>query len=308
MGKTSIWERGKAFRLRRLSPAGDGRYLFVPLDHSVSDGPVVPADQWDDLVRALVAGGADGIIVHKGRTRTLAPDVLRNCALVVHLSASTACGPDVNAKVLVGDVEEAVRLGADAVSVHVNIGSHTEGQQLADLGAVARSCDTWGMPLIAMVYPRGPRIADPHDPRLLAHLANVAADLGADFVKTSVALPLDRMADVVAGSPIPILAAGGPQDGSDLIAYGAAVMATGCQGLAVGRRIFSAPSPVSVVSGLAAVVHPGTSEKLDSTRHPADNSAGSTGSTGNSQNTGDRDDMEDTDRMAQYSTIVAGAA
>lgn len=234
---------GKPLRWRRLSLAGDDRHLLIPLDHSVSDGPVAPPGRWEDLLKALVAGGADGIIVHKGRARTLAPDLLKNCALVVHLSASTACSADVDAKVLVGDVEEAVTLGADAVSVHVNIGSDTEGRQLADLGAVARSCDTWGMPLIAMVYPRGPRIENPHDPVLLAHIVNVAADLGADMVKTSVALPLDRMAEVVAHSPIPVLAAGGPPDGSDLIEYGTAVMAAGCRGLAVGRRIFSSPPP-----------------------------------------------------------------
>ncbi|KFG01360.1 fructose-bisphosphate aldolase [Streptomyces scabiei] len=253
---------GKPLRWRRLSLAGDDRHLLIPLDHSVSDGPVTPPGQWDELVRELVAGGADGIIVHKGRARTLAPDLLKSCALVVHLSASTACSADVDAKVLVGDVEEAVALGADAVSVHVNIGSDTEGRQLSDLGAVARSCDTWGMPLIAMVYPRGPRIENPHDPVLLAHVVNVAADLGADMVKTTVALPLDRMAEVVAHSPIPVLAAGGPPDGSDLIAYGTAVMAAGCRGLAVGRRIFSSPSPAALVSRLAAVVHGYTGDGL----------------------------------------------
>jgi 2-amino-4,5-dihydroxy-6-oxo-7-(phosphonooxy)heptanoate synthase len=273
---------GKPLRWRRLSLAGDDRHLLIPLDHSVSDGPVAPPGQWEDLLKALVAGGADGIIVHKGRARTLTPDLLKNCALVVHLSASTACSADVDAKVLVGDVEEAVALGADAVSVHVNIGSDTEGRQLADLGAVARSCDTWGMPLIAMVYPRGPRIENPHDPALLAHIVNVAADLGADMVKTSVALPLDRMAEVVAHSPIPVLAAGGPPDGSDLIEYGTAVMAAGCRGLAVGRRIFSSPSPASLVSRLAAVVH----------GHGGD---------------GITDDMSMT-TDTHYSTIVAGVA
>jgi 2-amino-4,5-dihydroxy-6-oxo-7-(phosphonooxy)heptanoate synthase len=280
---------GKLFRLRRLSLAGDDRHLLVPLDHSVSDGPIVPPGQWDDLVRALVAGGADGIIVHKGRARALAPDTLKSCALVVHLSASTACSADVNAKVLVGDVEEALRLGADAVSVHVNIGSDTEGQQLADLGAVARSCDAWGMPLIAMVYPRGPRIENPHDPALLAHLVNVAADLGADMVKTSVALPLERMAEVVAHSPIPILAAGGPPDGSDLIEYGTAAMSAGCGGLAIGRRIFSDPSPASVVSRLSEVVH-------------GDRGNSTTSTTSTTSTNGMTDDM------AQYSTIVAGIA
>ncbi|MFE7761552.1 class I fructose-bisphosphate aldolase family protein [Streptomyces sp. NPDC057438] len=278
---------GKPLRWRRLSLAGDDRHLLIPLDHSVSDGPVAPPGQWEALLRELVAGGADGVIVHKGRARTLAPELLGNCALVVHLSASTACSADVDAKVLVGDVEEAVTLGADAVSVHVNIGSDTEGRQLADLGAVARSCDTWGMPLIAMVYPRGPRIENPHDPALLAHVVNVAADLGADMVKTTVALPLDRMAEVVAHSPIPVLAAGGPPDGSDLIEYGTAVMAAGCRGLAVGRRVFSSPSPASLVSRLAAVVHGTAGDGLPNGMSMTDTSSSPS---------------------SRYSTIVAGVA
>ncbi|GAQ61389.1 class I fructose-bisphosphate aldolase family protein [Streptomyces scabiei] len=279
---------GKPLRWRRLSRAGDDRHLLIPLDHSVSDGPVAPPGRWEDLLRELVAGGADGIVVHKGRARTLAPDLLGDCALVVHLSASTACSADVDAKVLVGDVEEAVALGADAVSVHVNIGSDTEGRQLADLGAVARSCDTWGMPLIAMVYPRGPRIENPHDPALLAHVVNVAADLGADMVKTTVAVPLERMSEVVAHSPIPVLAAGGPPDGSDLIEYGTAVMAAGCRGLAVGRRVFSSPSPASLVSRLAAVVHGTAGDGLPDGMGMSKPSSSSSSS--------------------RYSTIVAGVA
>jgi 2-amino-4,5-dihydroxy-6-oxo-7-(phosphonooxy)heptanoate synthase len=246
---------GKSLRMRRLSGPGDGRYLFVPLDHSVSDGPVVPQARWNGLLHSLVDGGADAIIVHKGRVRAVAPEILRHCALIVHLSAGTAYAADTDAKVLVGSVEEAVRYGADAVSVHVNLGSDTEHRQLADLGAVATACDAWNLPLLAMIYPRGPRIADPHDPVLLAHAVNIAADLGADLVKTAIALPLDRMAEVVASSPVPVLAAGGPPDGSDLIDYGTAVMRSGCRGLAVGRRVFSHPAPRALMSQLADVVH-----------------------------------------------------
>ncbi|GAA1085148.1 2-amino-3,7-dideoxy-D-threo-hept-6-ulosonate synthase [Streptomyces javensis] len=257
---------GKSFRMRRLSVAGDGRYLFVPLDHSVSDGPVVSQARWNGLLRALVDGGADAVVVHKGRARAIAPDILRHCALVVHLSAGTVHAADTDAKVLVGDVEEAVRLGADAVSVHVNLGSDTEHRQLKDLGTVAASCDLWNMPLLAMIYPRGPRIADPHDPALLAHAVNIAADLGADLVKTSIALPMERMAEVVNSCPLPILAAGGPPDGSDLVSHGTSLMLAGCRGLAVGRRIFSSPSPSSLVARLAAVVH---AADAGTTPHPS---------------------------------------
>lgn len=245
----------KALRLRRLSRPRDDKYLFVPLDHSVSDGPVVPRDRWNGLVDAVVVGGADGIIVHKGRVRTIDPAALGGCALVVHLSAGTAHMADTNAKVLVGDVEEAVRLGADAVSVHVNIGSDTEGRQLADFGVVAKACDHWNLPLIAMIYPRGPRIVDPNAPALLAHVVNIAVDLGADIVKTNLALPAERMAEVVDSCPIPVVVAGGPATGGSLVDHARTAMAVGCAGLAVGRRVFTSPTPMTLVAELASIVH-----------------------------------------------------
>ncbi|MEU6927464.1 MULTISPECIES: 2-amino-3,7-dideoxy-D-threo-hept-6-ulosonate synthase [unclassified Streptomyces] len=247
---------GTAVRLARLSRHRDERFLFVPMDHSVADGPIVPAARFNGLVRTAVEGGADAVVVHKGRAAGIEAGLLRNCSLVVHLSASTAHARDADAKVLVGDVEEAVRLGADAVSVQVNIGSETESRQLADLGSVADACRRWNVPLLAMVYPRGPRITDPHDPALLSHVVNVAADLGADLVKTTWAVPLERMADVVESCPIPVLAAGGPSNpGVDPVAYATGVMAAGCAGLAIGRTFFESSSPARVIRALSAVVH-----------------------------------------------------
>jgi 2-amino-4,5-dihydroxy-6-oxo-7-(phosphonooxy)heptanoate synthase len=146
-------------------------------------------------------------------------------------------------------------MGADAVSVHVNIGSDTEERQLADLGGVAAECDRWGLPLLAMVYPRGPRITEPHDPALLAHVVNIAADLGADIVKTLPAAPVERMADVAASSPIPVVVAGGCADCTDLLDFARTVMAAGCHGLAIGRRVFQSPSPRDAVRELAAIIH-----------------------------------------------------
>ncbi|MFG3529626.1 2-amino-3,7-dideoxy-D-threo-hept-6-ulosonate synthase [Streptomyces sp. NPDC047917] len=246
---------GKEVRLSRLSRRADRRYLFVPMDHSVSDGPVADAEDFDGLMAALVSGGADAVIVHKGRVGSIDPAHLRECALIVHLSAGTSHAADQNAKVLVGSVEEAVRLGADAVSVHVNVGSDTENQQLADLGRVAAECQRWSMPLLAMIYPRGPRISDSHDPRLLAHVVNIAVDLGADLIKTSAAVPMSAMADVVASCPVPILVAGGPQSAEDLTTYARSALDAGCSGLAVGRRVFTSRDPEHLVRELARIVH-----------------------------------------------------
>jgi 2-amino-4,5-dihydroxy-6-oxo-7-(phosphonooxy)heptanoate synthase len=246
---------GRELRLARLSRVSDQRHLFIPLDHSVSDGPVVDAAGFNRLVGSLAAGGADGVIVHKGRARCIDPRHLRDCALIVHLSAGTVHAPDRNEKVLVGDVEDAVALGADAVSVHVNVGSPTESGQLADLGRVAAGARRFGLPLLAMIYPRGPRITDPTDAALLAHVVNIAADLGADLVKTSAAAPLERMSEVTASCPVPVLVAGGPQSGEDLLDFARGAIRAGCAGLAVGRRVFSSPDPELLVRSLADAVH-----------------------------------------------------
>jgi 2-amino-4,5-dihydroxy-6-oxo-7-(phosphonooxy)heptanoate synthase len=251
---------GKALRIEGLSRPRDGRYVLVPLDHSVADGPIADWAPFVRLVRAVTRAGADGIIVHKGRARSLCADDLAGAALLVHLSASTGHGPDPDAKVLVGDLEDVIRLGASAVSLHINMGSETESQQLRDLGAVASRCERYGVPLLAMMYPRGRGIANPRDAKLLAHAANLAADLGADIVKIPQAETPAEMRDVVRSSPLPVIVAGGvPGDRGALHAAVRALLQAGCSGLAAGRTVFTAPDPGAVAALLADAVHGGVS-------------------------------------------------
>lgn len=110
------------------------------------------------------------------------------------------------------------------------------------------------MPLVAMIYPRGPRVTDPTRPDLIAHVVGIAADLGVDIVKTVLAAPPERMAEVVESSP-PIIVAGGGGSEESLTAFAVSAMANGCAGLAVGRRVFNSPSPKQAVQKLAAIIH-----------------------------------------------------
>jgi 2-amino-4,5-dihydroxy-6-oxo-7-(phosphooxy)heptanoate synthase len=248
---------GKAVRMARLSRYGDGRSVVVPLDHSVSDGPFATAGELRSLAATAVNNGADALVLHKGRVAAVPDDIFARAALIVHLSASTMHAADCDAKVLVGTVEDALRAGADAVSVHVNVGSETEARQLADLGAIASACASWNMPLLAMLYPRGPRISDPHDLALLRHVVNIAADLGADIVKTLAPRRPEDMAAIVDSSPIPVLAAGGPATGTveEFAETARRLVKAGCSGLAVGRRIFSAADPGAAIRRLSEAVH-----------------------------------------------------
>ncbi|MBM7773199.1 2-amino-4,5-dihydroxy-6-oxo-7-(phosphonooxy)heptanoate synthase [Actinokineospora baliensis] len=250
---------GSQVRLQRLFRHAANRLLVVPLDHSVADGPIVANGDLPGLVGSLVGNGVDAVVLHKGSLRALDPRVFTGTSLIVHLSASTAHAPDPDAKYLVSTVEQALRLGADAVSVHVNVGSADERRQVADLGAVADACDRWNIPLLAMMYPRGPRVANPPTPELVAHVATLAADMGADVVKSVYAGSVAAMADVVRACPVPVIVAGGPRKaGAEAVkSYVDEVLRAGAAGVAMGRNIFQAPDPGARAAQVAALVHGG---------------------------------------------------
>jgi len=244
-------------RLARLFRGSSGRTLIVPLDHSVSSGPIAPGAELDALVGAVTASGADAVVLHKGTASHIDPRRFLSAGLIVHLSAGTDLAPDSDDKYWVTTVEEALRLHADAVSVHVNLGSETEARQVATLARVARSCEKWRMPLLAMVYPRGPRIVHPDDPALLAHAATLASDLGADLVKIPFVRSWEIMSQIVTSCPIPVLAAGGRRlsDDAELLAYAREVHRSGAAGMAIGRNLFERSDIPAMTSRIAAILH-----------------------------------------------------
>jgi 2-amino-4,5-dihydroxy-6-oxo-7-(phosphooxy)heptanoate synthase len=246
---------GRLRRRRRIYDEGRG-ILIVPLDHSVSTGPLVAGRRLTDLAAEIAANGADAVVLHKGAIRRLDPRRMRHTSLVLHLSAGTRYGPDPDAKCLVATVEEALLLGADAVSVHVNVGSLDEQRQLADLAAVSAACDRWNVPLLAMMYPRGPAFSGPVGPDAVALAATIAAELGADLVKTVYPGSIDAMRDVVRAVPIPVLIAGGPRTANfdELLARVRDALAGGAAGVAVGRNVFASPSPAKATRQIADVV------------------------------------------------------
>ncbi len=246
----------RRLRLRRLYRHDSAGLLVVPLDHAIAAGPLAHRGPLDGLLALLADGGVDAVVLHKGALRRVRPARFRAMSLVLHLTASTNRAADPDAKYPVATVEEALRLGADAVSVHVNVGSATEDRQIAHLAATAEQCDRWGLPLLAMMYVRNPSIVDHRDPVLIGHALAVATELGADLVKTALPESPAAIARITATCPVPVLAAGGePGDGAgDIERLGAALRA-GAGGVAAGRVVFTAGDPGMVASRLADLVH-----------------------------------------------------
>src|SRR5439155_22604671 len=124
-------------------------------------------------------------------------------ALILHLSASTCLYTQADRKLLVTEVEQTIAHWADAISVHVNLGGDDDDRMLADLGATARGCSRFGLPLLAMMYPRGSNVKNPYDVDVVKHVARVGAELGADVVKTVYTGSSDTFREVIRGCPVP---------------------------------------------------------------------------------------------------------
>ncbi|MHA1266754.1 MAG: 2-amino-3,7-dideoxy-D-threo-hept-6-ulosonate synthase [Candidatus Helarchaeota archaeon] len=245
--------RGKEARLNRILDRG--KALIVPMDHGVTVGPIKGLIDMNSTIQKVVKGGATAILLHKGMFRIL--QTPPNCGMILHLSGSTKLSETPNWKVIVGSVEEALRLGVDAVSIHINLGSKYEAQMLEYFGHISDACDKWQVPLISMVYPRGINIKDPYDPEVVAHAARVGAELGADIIKTNYTGSYDSFKKVIKGSPVPIIIAGGPKTETTaefLQAVSDAIRA-GAIGVAAGRNVFQAADPIGMISSIAKIIH-----------------------------------------------------
>jgi len=250
---------GKELRLGRIRDDESGNFVTVPMDHGVTIGPVEGLNDVHETIDAIARGGGDSVLVHKGVVEHSFGNVQEDVGLVVHLNAATSVGPDPNNKVMVGDVKRAVRLGADAVSVHINVGSETEPHQLQDLGKVADDCDEYGMPLVAMTYVRGPDIEPTAEN--VAHATRLGAELGADVVKTSYTGDPDGYERVIDGSPVPVVIAGGPKAETEreVLRDIRDAMDVGARGIAMGRNVFQHDDVEAMTRAVSRVVHDGAS-------------------------------------------------
>jgi len=250
-------EPGKKRRLKRIF-RDDERTVIVPMDHGVTVGPVTGLVNMQEIINKLLRGGVDAVVLHRGIAKHVDTG---NAGLIVHLSGITKFGPDPNNKVQVCSVEEAMRIGADAVSVHVNVGAEQEDKMLVKLGMVADDCDRYGMPLLAMMYPRGQKIKDQHAVDVVAHAARLGAELGADIVKTNYTGDVETFKEVVRGCCVPVIIAGGPkvETTREVLQMVHDSIKAGGAGISIGRNVFQHENPTKMVKALSAIVHKGAS-------------------------------------------------
>jgi fructose-bisphosphate aldolase/2-amino-3,7-dideoxy-D-threo-hept-6-ulosonate synthase len=248
---------GKEIRLERIIDRNTKRSVIIPMDHGFTLGQIEGLTDMAQIISEVSEGGANAIVLHKGMVKTGHRKHGKDIGLIVHLSASTSMNPDPNDKVLVCTVEEAISLGADAVSIHINLGAPNESRMLESAGVISKECTRWGLPLLIMVYPRGKDIS-PTSPKSVGHCVRVAEELGADLIKTNYTGDVESFRRITQACSVPVLIAGGEKGGDlETLTTIRDAISAGAAGVAMGRNAFQRPDPKRYVHSICNVVHYG---------------------------------------------------
>ena len=254
-------------RMKRIF-RDDGRALIVAMDHGLIDGPCAGLEQPATTIARITAGGADAVLTSYGVATRFAAE-LAGLGLILRVDGgATSLGGSSGQGALFFGVEEALRIGADAVAVSAFPGSPLEVASLERLAQVIAAAHKWGLPVMAEMVPGGfDSPPDKRTPHAIALAVRVAAELGADLVKTPYCTGFEQ---VIAGCYAPVVVLGGAKRGNEaaMLADVEAAIAAGGAGVAIGRNIFQAEDPTAMTAAVARVVHGASLSRADARTQP----------------------------------------
>jgi len=233
------------------------RTVIVAVDHPLYSWPVAGLEDRGSLLETVVAAGADAVIATYGTLRDFG-DVVAGCTTIMKLDLATlSVGPYRDSEFrLSWTVDDAVRLGADAVLTYVQLGAPGELDALSDAARVAAAADRQGLRYVCEIMPvESAAYPDPFDPHAIAGAARAAAELGAHVVKTSMPTPADAVSEAITCG-LPVVIAGGEltHDREGLLTEVRRAVAAGASGVAFGRNIWGSDDPGGMVRALRAAV------------------------------------------------------
>ncbi len=261
-------DTGKKARLHRIlyqHGLGNGTALFLPYDQGLEHGPrdffANPAAADPRYIIELAKeGGFNGIAIQIGLAEKFYWDYAGELPLILKLNGKTEIPPDNRAtSPLHATVEDAVRLGADAVGYTLYVGTPAQEYDFAQYRIVRRDAQRYGMPLIVWAYPRGEAIeaTGGKDSFYAVHYAaRTASELGADVVKVNFPHPEKRSgvpgayagdftgqqaidSVVAAANRTLVLVSGGSKAGDQAMLDKATMsMDAGATGLIFGRNVW----------------------------------------------------------------------
>ena len=261
---------GKRARLHRLLfefGPGNGTLMLLPIDQGIEHGPrdffPNPASKDPDYqFRLAVEAGYSALACQIGMAEKYYPDYAGQVPLILKVNGKTDVPPSDNAlSTTNASVEDAVRLGADAVGYTLYVGSPRQDEDLHQLKGVREDCDRYGMPLVIWSYPRGSAINQKGGQLsfyAVDYAARMAMEMGADVVKLNMPDPGEKDKDSPApynemdvtqeeaiqhcvesaGRSLVVLSGGSKVDDETVLAHCRSIMEAGGSGVIFGRNVW----------------------------------------------------------------------
>lgn len=248
----------KQIRLNRIFAHPSKRLCSVAVDHFVGYQRGLPKGLVNvpETIKKLAEGKPDAMTMFKGYAKGAWAPYAGQIPLIIQSVCFTA--DDAMIECLTRP-EEVERLGADAIAVALGVRGPHEGKFLSILAGMVAEADRVGLPVIAHIYPRdyskGASIVFDHENILWAVRCGI--ECGADVIKVPFTGDVKSFREIIATSPVPVVAAGGPRCESlqSALEMMVKVIASGARGGTVGRNIWGTVDPTRAVRAFRAVIH-----------------------------------------------------
>lgn len=239
---------GMKNRLSRIIKPDTGRTVMLAVDHGYFQGPTSGLEIMEDTMAPLIPH-ADCLMLTRGILRTSIPPGSQ-VPIVLRVSGGNSVLSELSNETYNVDLDDCVRLNVSGMALSIYVGAPYEHQTLTAFAELIDAGLAAGIPVLA-VTAVGREMA--RDARYLALSSRIAAEMGANLVKTYYCENFER---VTSTCPVPIVMAGGkklPELEALTMAYNA--VTEGAVGVDMGRNIFQSDCPVGMIKAVKAVVH-----------------------------------------------------
>lgn len=257
---------GATIRNGRLFPKSSNRSFIIAIDHGLLMGVPEGAEDVRGVLSQIVDWGPDGVLMSPGLLQHAADLFAHRGAPCVILrvdlfALDSRVRRERDQYRLLADPEDAVRLGADALAMMLVLGAPDDvfADNAAAVARMAERAHRVGVPLIVEVTAWGQHASKQVDPALMTYGCRVAAELGADLIKTPFTGDVPSMTALIRGCPVPVLVLGGARVNNDdeLLDSTQEALDAGARGLIYGRNIWQASDPVKLTRALRELLEAG---------------------------------------------------
>lgn len=248
---------GKEVRLKRLFNRRSGHLLAIALDHAVAWGVIEGIEKIQITLDTVAASEPDAITIQKGIAEKCMGKWAGHQPFILKCSSFSPFYPCYDG--YTGAVEDAIRLGADAVALGVTIGGKEQPELLKNLAIFTENASSYGLPVVTHIYPKGDLIpsSERYSYKHVAYAARAAAELGVDIVKTFYTGDPVSFRMVIEACPAYVVVSGGPKLDKleDVFRMTRDAMDSGAAGITYGRNVWQRSNVGLVIKALKAIIH-----------------------------------------------------